>query len=128
MSMTIEELVSKYVVLRDKKAQLKAEFDAKTAKITEVMDRIEGKMLEFMTETGTDALKTSAGTAYVTTSTKATVASWEDFFTFVQNQEAWQLLEHRCSKKAVEEFVAANDELPPGVNWSAARVVNFRRS
>jgi len=50
------------------------------------------------------------------------------FMQYIKDNEEWSLLEIRPSKAAVEQFLAANEELPPGVNWRSERVVNFRRN
>jgi hypothetical protein len=47
---------------------------------------------------------------------------------FVIPNEAWEFLENRVSKSAVEQFKEANNDLPPGLNWREERVVNIRRS
>jgi hypothetical protein len=56
------------------------------------------------------------------------VADKEAFLTYVRTHEAFELLDLRANKTAVEEFVAANADLPPGVNWNTQRTVNFRQS
>jgi hypothetical protein len=33
----------------------------------------------------------------------------------------------RAAKSAIIQYKTANDDLPPGINWRAERVVNFRR-
>jgi hypothetical protein len=38
------------------------------------------------------------------------------------------MLERRVSKTAVDEYVAAHQDLPPGVNYTTAISVNVRRS
>lgn len=127
--MKISELVAKYIELRDKKAEIKAEYDGKVAKIDEVLNKIEGKFLEVFEQTGMDSVKTEFGTAYSSLRTSASIADREAFMEFVKNHDEWPLLEVRCSKAAVEQFKDANDNvLPPGVNWRAERVVNVRRS
>lgn len=125
--MDIQTIVEKYIALRDKKAAIKAEYDARIAKIDEVMDKVEAALLKHFDEVGIDAVKTGAGTAYTSVKTSATVADWDMYLSFVKAQEAWQLLERRVAKKAVEEYREVNGDLPPGVNWSEERVVNIRR-
>lgn len=126
--MKVNELVDRYIQLRDKKAAIKKEYDEKVAKVESVMDKVEAVLLKHFDETGADSIKTDAGTAYKSNRTSATVADWDKFLAHVQNTESWQLLEHRAAKKAVEEYKAANDDLPPGINWSSEVVVNIRRS
>lgn len=126
--MKVNELVDLYVKGRDKLAELKAEFDAKKAPIEAKMEKIEQALLATMNNAGIDSVKTDAGTAYKSTRTSVSAADREIFMDFIKNNEAWALLEVRPAKKAVEDYMAANDELPPGVNIRSETVVNFRRS
>lgn len=127
--MKISEAVAMYITLRDKKAQMKAQFDADVAEVQERMDKLEAKLLEVFNNTGTDSVKTPLGTAYVSTRTSASVADKDAFLDFVRNSKEWSLLDVRASKVAVEQYRSANDdELPPGINVRTERVVNVRRS
>lgn len=127
--MKLSEAVSLYIRLRDQKAQMKADFDAQVAPLTEKMDKLEAKLLEVFNQTGMDSVKTEFGTAYATVRTSASIADRDAFMDFVKANEEWALLEVRVSKTAVEQFRSANDdELPPGVNVREERVVNIRRS
>lgn len=126
--MKINELVDKYVKLRDAKAAKKKEYDTELAKYDTAMEKIEAILLKHFEETGADSVKTEQGTAYRSSRTSATVADWDSFLGHVREHEAWEMLEHRANKKAVEEYKAANEDLPPGVNWKEEVVVNIRRS
>lgn len=127
--MKLSEAVSLYIQLRDKKAQMKAEFDQQVAPVQEKMDKLEAKLLDVFNQTGMDSVKTEFGTAYATTRSSASVADRDTFMDFVKANEEWALLEVRVSKTAVDQFRSANDnELPPGINIREERVVNIRRS
>lgn len=127
--MKLSDAVSLYIQLRDKKAQMKAEFDSQVAPLQEKMDKLEAKLLDVFNQTGMDSVKTEFGTAYATVRTTASVADRESFMDYVKANEEWALLEVRVSKSAVDQFRSANDnELPPGVNIREERVVNIRRS
>lgn len=127
--MKLSEAVSLYIKMRDKKAQMKADFEASVAPLTEKMDKLEAKLLDVFNKTGMDSVKTEFGTAYATTRTTASVADREAFMDYVKANEEWALLEVRTSKTAVEQYRSANDnELPPGINLREERVVNIRRS
>jgi len=125
--MKVNEIVDRYIALRDKKAAIKKEYDEKIEAIEKVMDKAEAVLLKHFEETGAESVKTEAGTAYKARRTSATVADWDSFLAHVQKHEAWELLEHRAAKKAVEEYKAAMGDLPPGINWSSELVVNIRR-
>lgn len=127
--MKLSDAVKLYIELRDKKAEMKAEYEASVASITEKMDKLELKLLEVFQKNGTDSVKTPFGTAYSSLRTSVSTADRDAFLAFVRSNEEWSLLEVRPSKSAVEQFRAANDnELPPGINIREERVVNVRRS
>lgn len=127
--MKLSDAVSLYIKLRDQKAEMKAQFDASVAPITEKMDKLEAKLLDVFNKTGMDSVKTEFGTAYASVRTTASVADREAFMEYVKSHEEWGLLEIRAAKAAVEQFRSANDDqLPPGINLREERVVNVRRS
>jgi phage host-nuclease inhibitor protein Gam len=126
--MKLSEAVSIYIKMRDKKAQMKAEFDASVAPLNEKMEKLEAKLLDVFNKTGMDSVKTEFGTAYTTTRVTASVADREIFMTHVKENDDWALLEVRASKTAVEQYRDTNDDLPPGISMREERVVNIRRS
>ncbi len=126
--MEVNKLVEGYIKLRDAKAKRKAAYEADVAKIDKVMEGVEAKLLQYFQETGIESVRTDAGTAYKSTRTSATVADRDAFFFFVQQHDAFQMLEARCAKNAVAEYKEAHGDLPPGLNWSEEVVVGFRRS
>jgi hypothetical protein len=127
--MKLSEAVTLYIQLRDKKAQMKSDFDASVAPINEKMEKLEAKLLDVFNKTGMDSVKTEHGTAYTAVRTTASVADREAFMEFVKANEEWSLIEVRAAKTAIEQFRDNNDnELPPGINIRSERVVNIRRS
>ena len=126
--MKLSELVETYVFWRDEKSKLKAEYDTAKQRIESKLDAIEAALLKTFDSAGLDSIKTTAGTAYTSTQTQASVVDPDAFFTYVKNEEAWHLMEKRCSKSAVEQFKQEHNDLPPGINWREERVVNVRRS
>lgn len=126
--MDYEQLVEKYVKLRDKKAEMKAAYEKEVAGIETLLERVEGKILEYLNESGIESIRTKAGTAFKATKSSATVADWDSFFAFVMETENYQMLEHRASKTAVVEYKEENGDLPPGLNWSEMVSVQIRRA
>jgi hypothetical protein len=125
----IDQVIAKYIELRDRKAQLKAEYEAKVAPVQEAMDKAEAFILQKMEETGVTSFKTDVGTAYVTTRTSASLADWDLFREFLAQQEdPFVFLDRRVNKTAIEEYTKDKQDLPPGVNWRVERTVGFRRS
>lgn len=125
----MDELVQHYIKVRDRRSQLKAEYEQRDQQYRDLMDTIEAAMLSRFNEMGVDSVKTPAGTAYVAVTARASIGDWDSFREFLDRQDnPFDFVERRVAKAAVEAYKAANDDLPPGINWSETRSVNFRRS
>ncbi len=124
----IEQLIDRYVKLRDKKAEMKAAYDLSIAKIDDAMEKVENYLLGHMNANGVDSVGSPAGTAFKQQMTSATVGDWDSLLAYIREQQAWNLLDHRVNKTAVVEFKEASNDLPPGVNWREETVVRIRRA
>lgn len=124
----IGTLVEGYIKLRDKKAELKAKHDAEMAPINAMMDKIEVHLLAKMQEQGVESYKTGIGTAYTATRTSVTCADGAGFIAWAIETGNTHMIERRAVKTAVDEFVAQNKDLPPGLNYRSEVCVNVRRS
>lgn len=128
--MKLDELIEKYIKVRDKKAQLKKAYEVEAAKLDEVMVKMEAIILKVFEQTGQDSAKTANGTAYTASRTSATVADRDAFLGWVLENpdERAMFLENRVNKTAVEQYKTETEDLPPGVNWRSEIVVNVRRA
>ena len=125
--MKMDTLVERYIGLRDQKKEIVDAHKLRIAELDGTLDKIEAVLLKTFGETGIESVNTTAGTAYISSRTSATVADWDIFLAHVKANNAFELIERRCSKDAVAQYKAANEDLPPGVNWSEERTVNVRR-
>jgi phage host-nuclease inhibitor protein Gam len=126
--MKLDEVVKQYIALRDKKAAIKEEYTAKVAHIDAILGKVENMLLGAYQELGVDSIKTPEGTAYISNRTSATVANWDSLFEWIRDNDAWEFLERRVSKTAVEEFKEKYKDIPPGVNYREEKTINVRRS
>jgi hypothetical protein len=121
-------LLKLFIGLRDRRAQRKAAYEVDDAGDKDKQNKIEIEFLRRFQERGIDNVAArDVGTAYRSTRSSATVADWDAVLDFVQENEAWEMLERRVNKTAVEQFKSVEGDLPPGINWSETQVVNFRR-
>ena len=95
------ELVGHYVDFRDKKEAIKKEMTERVRDVEVFMDRIEGRLLELLLESGQDSAKTKFGTAYKSPKTSARVADWNALIEYVKRHEAYDLLTKNVAKDAV---------------------------
>lgn len=121
-------LLKLFIALRDRRAQRKAAYDDDDLGDKEKQNKIEVEFLRRFQDRGIDNVSArDVGTAYKSTRSSATVADWDAFLDHVKDNDAWEMLERRVNKTAVEQFKSVDGDLPPGVNWSETQVVNFRR-
>lgn len=124
----VDVIIEKYIALRDKKEAVAKAAKERIAGFDAVLERIEVVLLGVMKSQGTTQLKTKGiGTAFQTTKVGIKVRDWEEAFGFIQEHEAWDMLEHRVSKTAVEAWRTAHNDLPPGIDRFEELTVNVRR-
>jgi len=121
-------LLQLFIALRDRRTARKAAYNEEDAGDRSKQEKIETEFLRRFGDRGIDNVSArGVGTAYRSTRVSATVADWDSLLGHIQDQDAWELLERRVNKTAVEQFKDQHEDLPPGVNWSESQVVNFRR-
>lgn len=126
--MSYEELVKRYVELKDKLAEIDAIAKRYKEPVMRELAEIEAKIALKAQEDGLSRIPTSYGTAYWSTHYSATVADPAVFKEYVQENQAWELLEMRASKTGVKSFIEGHGYAPPGVNFAATKVFNIRRN
>ena len=128
MSVTIEQVVQKYIELRDEVDSIEAECAQRTAAARSTMKTLEAWVQAQINATGVQSFKTSAGIAYQDVVTSCKVSNGDALLDFVRENGLWHLLTKSVSKTAIAEYLKEEGSLPPGVDWSEIRVVKFRRS
>lgn len=124
--MTPDQLIERYIKLRNRVAEIKERHKDELQTFTTVMRRIENTLLEHLAETNLNAVKGDAGTAYQQVMTSVTVDDWDQTLTYVRKQEAWDLLEARVSKQAALTLIEESQQPIPGVKISQVLVLRVR--
>jgi hypothetical protein len=124
----VAELIRKFILLRDKVAEVKEAQKKQLVPYTEMMDRLEGVLLAALNSAGVDSMKGMGGTVYKSTRVSASVKEWAETLAFIQKHELWDLLQARVSKDAALAVVEETGQPIPGVNISQETVLHVRRS
>ena len=123
----IDKWIANYVSMRDAKRAL-VEEQAKTVKeYDDILDMLEGRLQAFFNENGLSNVKTINGTAFQSTTYRATLADPALFMEYVIENKKYDLLDRKANTAAVRGFVEANKTLPPGCNLTAMTKINIRR-
>ena len=120
------QLTTLYLKIRELKDAADKEHKDKMKPASEAMKGIENEMLSRMNERGSTSIKTAAGTPYIAPVVSVTVKDWDETLKYIQDNDAWFLLEQRVSKKASMEFMDEIKDAIPGVAVRKESVVRFR--
>lgn len=121
--------IGQYVAIRDKLRELEEEFEKQKAPFADLMNKVQGELLEALDTAGAKSIKTELGTAIVNTKWTASLADPQAFMDYVVANQRFDLLDRRANSTAVKEFVKDNPAgaPPPGCNLSAIRTLGVRR-
>jgi hypothetical protein len=127
-TLNVEQLVKAYIKMRDARQQLLREFDEADDRIKQQQDVVQQALLELCKETGTDGLKTSAGTVTRTIKTRYWTSDWNSMKNFIKENDAFELLEQRVHQTNMKSFLEDNPNLmPPGMNIDSKYAITVRR-
>ena len=127
-TLNVEQLVKAYIKMRDARQQLLREFDEADDRIKQQQDVVQQALLELCKETGTDGLKTSAGTVTRTIKTRYWTSDWNSMKNFIKENDAFELLEQRVHQTNMKSFLEENPNLmPPGMNIDSRYAITVRR-
>jgi hypothetical protein len=126
MKHTYDQVVQWYLDCRNDIDRIDAEADRAKAPLREKMAVCEAWLTEQADKDGLTTVPTKHGTAYWSTHATCTCGSRDMLFDYVRKNEAWDLLESRPSKKAVQSLIEATGSPPPGVNYSTFRKLVIR--
>ncbi len=125
-----DELVEAYLLIRTERDRLLREYEVADAKLKEDMSKLEAVMLEMCNAVNADSIKTKHGTVMRKLNERFFCQDWDNFYKFVLDAEAVQLLERRIHQSNFKQFLAetAMDGLPPGVNVMREYGVSVRKA
>lgn len=126
--LTADQVVGIYIKTRDAKKALEAEQKLALKPYEDALAKLESRALAILSEQGADSLKTKYGTCYQAVRRSVRTSDKEAFMDYVKDHEAFDLLDVRPNKTAVEDFVNEHGDLPPGISSETMLAVNFRRA
>ncbi len=124
-----DKLVAIYIKIRDKRDELKRQFEEEYAKLEEQLNIISGEMLDVCKENNADSIKTPVGTIMRRVDTRFWTNDWDSFYEFVQENDAYGLFEKRIHQGNMKQFLEENpDRLPKGLMSDSKYKITVRRS
>lgn len=125
-----DQLVEAYLLIRSERDKLRNEYELADARLKEDMSKLEAVMLDMCNSVNADSIKTRHGTVMRKLNERFFCQDWDNFYKFVLDNEAVQLLERRIHQSNFRDFLKENesDGLPPGVNVMREYGVSVRKA
>ena len=125
-----DELVETYLQIRTAREKLLRDYEAADLALKEDMLKLEAVMLEMCNAVNADSIKTKHGTVMRKLNERFFCQDWDNFYKFVLDNEAVQLLERRIHQGNLKEFLKDHegDGLPPGVNVMREFGISVRKA
>lgn len=125
-----DELVEAYLEIRTQREKLLREYEIVDASLKDDLSKLEAVLLDMCNAVSADSIKTKHGTVMRKMHERFFCQDWDNFYKFVLENEAVQLLERRIHQSNFKEFISnhGDDGLPPGVNVMREFGVSVRKA
>lgn len=118
MSVNTEDLVTAYIAVRSEREKILREYEDKDSALKQDLTQLEQALLSVCNEVNASSLKTNVGTVMRRVNERFFCSDWDNFYSFVRQHDAVELLERRIHQGNFKQFLSEHeaDGLPPGVN------------
>ena len=124
---SIDKAVEKFIALRDAKKVIQDRHKEELRPMNEAMLSIETAVQRILISQGATNMKTPAGTAYLSTTTRPSITDWSVTRGFILENDLIDMMVQKLTPSAVEEYVEGNGQLPPGVVMTSDINCRFKR-
>jgi uncharacterized protein YutE (UPF0331/DUF86 family) len=126
---TTDKLAEVYIKIRDKRAELKEQYEVQDEGLKAQQELLAEKMLDICRDNNADSIKTPAGTIIRKVDTRYWTTDWDSMYQFIEEHDAYPLLEKRIHQTNLKQFLEENPELlPAGLQADRKYTVVVRRS
>jgi hypothetical protein len=124
----LEKLTKVYLKIRDKRAELKAQYEQEDEELSKQLDEVKRALLDYCKTQGVDSVRTPAGLFYRSLKTRYWTNDWESMNKFILDNAVPEFYEKRLNQTTVRAFLEENpDVLPPGLNVDSEYVITVRK-
>jgi hypothetical protein len=128
-SVPLDKLTDIYIKIRDSRADVRRKYEACDKELEEQMQVIEDQMLDVCKAMNADSIRTPYGTIIRSVKSRYWTNDWDSMYNFIEEHNAFALLERRLHQTHMKEFLSENPNLlPMGLNVDSEYTVVVRRS
>lgn len=127
-TLTPEMLTKTYIKIRDKRAELKAQFEEQDKVLESKLNTLKSELLDYCKDQGIDSVRTPSGIFYRTMKTRYWTNDWDSMNKFILDNAMPEFYEKRLNQTTVRQVLEENpDVLPPGLNVDSEYVITVRK-
>lgn len=119
----MDKYIELYIALREKKAEVRQRHKEELEPIEAGLMKLESLMAQALESAGISKAGSKAGTAFFKENTSVSVDDWSAVVQYVQDNDAFDILERRVAKSAVLERGDV-----PGILKVTSKVVQVRKA
>ena len=125
----VDSLVKAYLAIRLERDKLAKKYQQEDSELKDQISRLESAMLETCDDIGAETLRTESGTIIKTLKENYICGDWDNFKTYVLENQALELLQQRISQTNFKEFLSTREEegLPPGISTMREFKITVRK-
>lgn len=125
----VSDLAAVYIKIRDRRADLKKQFEAGDKDLEDQQNLLAEKMLDICKDMDADSIRTPHGTIIRSVKSRYWTNDWDSMYSFIEKQGAFGLLEKRLHQTNMKDFLSENPDLyPQGLNVESQYTVVVRRA
>jgi hypothetical protein len=124
-----DALADIYIKIRSAREKQKEENEEGDKHLKEQLDVIAEKMLSICKDQNADSIRTKFGTIIKKVDTRYWTSDWDSMYQFIQEHDAYALLERRLHQTNLRQFLEENPNLlPAGLQADSKYTIIVRRS
>ena len=127
---SLPKLVKAFRTLRDKRSQIKSDFEEEDKRLSAKQDKIKAVLLDHCRENDIDSVRTAEGTFMRKKKVSYWTSDWEKFFAFIKEHQIPEVLQKRISQSNLEEFLNSEENkelIPQGLNQNAEYTITVQK-
>ena len=126
---SLEQIAAAIVAIRDEITKINKEADKKVKALEHEKEALEKYCDQKLEQAGAETVKTASGTIMRQEKTRFTTEDWEKMYQFIEDNDAFELLEKRIHQTNMRRFLEDNpDKEPKGLNAFRETKIVVRRS
>jgi|TARA_Y100000401_G_C8313105_1_gene220904 hypothetical protein len=126
---SLEQIAAAIVAIRDEITKINKEADKKVKGLEREKEALEKYCDQKLESAGAETVKTASGTIMRQEKIRFTTEDWERMYQFIEDNDAFELLEKRIHQTNMRRFLEDNpDKEPKGLNAFRETKIVVRRS